>query len=265
MPTQIYYSDTYHPDDYRSEAQASYSHGNDSDSYGYCPIYRDTIYSSFNKVDGNRDVSTMSFTGIVITDDAMIAFGDSKGTRKDAFGNMMQERGRQVRKVFRFDENTLIAASGINEVYDKNILRCVENVIEESINDEHTDILMMLERLSRGLKDINGEYHIYIGRKEGTGIASVQEVFVNSSCVQFFQRKYNNEEALTKLMNNTPVFAFHLNETLALFAHRHADYTADDIMQLIKKSITENIDRVEAEYGYCPVGLPVQFEVIELS
>lgn len=264
MPTQIYYSDSYHPDDYHSEAQASYGHGNNSDSYGYCPIYRDTIHSS-DKVDGNGDVSNMSFTGIVITDDAMIAFGDSKGTRRDAFGNMMQERGRQVRKVFRFDENTLIAASGINMVHDKGIIRCVENVIEESINDEHTDILMMLERLSRGLKDINGECHIYIGRKEGAGIASVQEVFINSSCVQFFQRKYNNEEAFTKLMNNTPVFAFHLDETLALFAHRHTDYTTEDIMKLIEDCIRADIERVEKEYDYCPVGLPVQFEVIELS
>lgn len=267
MPTQIYYSDSYHPDDYHSEAQASYGYGNNSDSYGYCPIYRDTIYSSDNKVDGNGDVNTMSFTGIVVTKDALIAFGDSKSTRKDAFGNMMKENTRQVRKVFRFDEHTLIVASGINMVHDKGITRCVENVIEECINDEHTDILLMLERLSNSLKDIDGECNIFIGRKESSadGRASLQEVFVNGSYIHFFQRRYNNNASIIKIRNNTPLFASHLDEAITLYEIRHTDYTTEDIMKLIEDCIRADIERVEKEYDYCPVGLPVQFEVVELS
>lgn len=250
-------------------------------SYGLCePAYHTVSSEDYYRMEHNdarmeaeshkaerkEENGNMSFTGIVVTNDALIAFGDSKSTRKDAFGNMMKENTRQVRKVFRFDEHTLIAASGINMVHDKGITRCVENVIEDCINDEHTDILLMLERLSNGLKDIDGECNIFIGRKEsGTdGRASLQEVFVNGSYIHFFQRRYSDNASIIKIRNNTPLFASHLDEAITLYEIRHTDYTTEDIMQLIEECIRADIERVEKEYDYCPVGLPVQFEVIEL-
>lgn len=62
MPIKIYHSDAYHPD---AKMQAScspsafYSFSGNSDSYGYCPIYRDTRYS-YDRTDG--DVSNISLS-----------------------------------------------------------------------------------------------------------------------------------------------------------------------------------------------------------
>lgn len=64
MPIKIYHSDAYHPD---AEMQAScsplafYSFSGNSDSYGYCPIYRDTRYS-YDRTDGDGDVSNISLS-----------------------------------------------------------------------------------------------------------------------------------------------------------------------------------------------------------
>lgn len=264
MPTQIYYSDTYHPDDYRSEAQASYSHGNDSDSYGYCPIYRDTIYSSFNKVDGNRDVSTMSFTGIVITDDAMIAFGDSRSTRIDAFSNMMRDASVQVKKVFRYDENTLLAVSGLNVVMEKGSLIRLETIISKCIEEENTNVYKAMERISLAMSGINGNCYIYIGRKEADGNSTIQEATVNSEGIFLKPRKDRDKLHITILMNKIHIFSQHLNDVLMRYETKHDEYKKDDIMRIIEDCIRADIKRVEKEYDYCPVGLPVQFEVIEL-
>lgn len=69
--------------------------------------------STYCKSDG-KEKTNMSFVGIKVCKDGLVAFGDSKSSKYDTFNNLCLDKGNEtVQKVFK-TENFLLVTFGTN-------------------------------------------------------------------------------------------------------------------------------------------------------
>lgn len=130
-------------------------------------------YSEKKDLEKKEGLDSMSLVGIFLFPDAVMAFGDSRGTLKDELGNMREEKGRTVQKVFRYSD-IIITTFGCNTVMIDGRRTFMEDYLNDRIR-QGISLFQIMEDLQKRLA-INNEgicYEFIIagienGRK-GTG------------------------------------------------------------------------------------------------
>ena len=83
-----------------------------------------------------RDMNSMSFVGMTICDDGIVAFGDSKGTIRDALGNSKEDTKRgNIQKVFKNNHYVLVTCNANTFFDESNFNINIENFMLDNINN----------------------------------------------------------------------------------------------------------------------------------
>lgn len=204
----------------------------------------------------------MSFVGIVVLENALLAFGDSRSVLTDRIGNIKIEEGRTVQKVFRINDEdaSIFVTHGVNKIKSRN-----GNVInlEDFLNRALRNGMKMSEIISELTMsfDNNREYYednkLYLmtGGKDDRGIF-VRNIEISSDGV-FTSHKYRNGYYTNVINVYTPWFKNKFNYYLMRSSE------PESVKKMIKEELELEIRRCDEEYFVNPVGLPLQFEIIK--
>lgn len=249
-----------------------------SDEYNIIrPYLPDIAVNAIMDLRSKRNERTddeMSFVGMMILDDGVLAFGDTKGTRKFADGTMRCEEGRIVQKVFIYD-GILLMTHGLNEVsFGNGVIR-----MEDYINDcmsRKVNIYDMMERLresvileqieeenkkkTREEDKIPAQYwftysrdgasleSFIISRKERIS-ASLMTKEENANCIPYITcRNADYDDAFRDFANK-------LNSE----GYRKTD----EVMPRLKAWLENRIHEMDERLEYNSVGLPLQLAVLK--
>lgn len=159
----------------------------------------------------------MSFVGIIVLENALLAFGDSRSTLVDGIGNRKIEERRKVQKVFKINEreNSVFVTHGINKIKtkEKTIVN-LEDFLNKEIK-EHKEMLEIINELSKSFEE-NREYYrenrlyLTIGGKDNKGIF-IRNVEISSEGV-FVSHKYRNGYSVSDTVVYTPWFKGRFDE-----------------------------------------------------
>ena len=230
------------------------------------------IKKESNKNKERQEDELMSFTGVMLLDDCIMAFGDSKGTRVDASGNKYEETGRVVQKVFRYDE-CLLVTSGLNEVSFNDSTMRIEDYINDCISRHIPlhDMLNMLtssgtleeaDRLNVGGRIVPYEYQFIVGGFDHLHNAPyVTSIHVDADGVKERPRKYKQEGRIIEVHCLADLFheAF-LHLLYQLDSQHKTTYNA--VRPVLESWMTEETAFADKILDYNSVGLPLQIEIL---
>lgn len=232
-------------------------------SKGTYEIYGFTKKKSDDKMEtkkkGNDD---MSFVGIIVLNDGLIAFGDSKGTLIDAAGNQHEETGREVQKVFWYGKKLLVTY-GINKItmhdgktynLEDYVNGCIDN--ERSLDDMLEEI-----RESHSVMNDGYEYHFLAGEiRHGRRIVeSITVARESIICNMTIHHEVNNP-----FCKSSDVYPY--TEGISRLIKKltaRSIYTVDAFAGEFRKWLEARIKAEELESEYTSVGLPVTIEVLK--
>lgn len=226
------------------------------------------------KESNGKDENSMSFTGIMLLDDCIMAFGDSKDTRVDASGNKYEEAGRIIQKVFRYND-CLLVTSGLNEVSFNNSTMRIEDYINDCISRHIPmhDMLNMLtssgtleeaSRLNVGGVNIPDRYQFIIGGFDRLHNAPyVTSIHVDANGVTERPRKYKQKDRIIEVHSLVDLFheAF-LHLLYQLDSQHKTTYNA--VRPALESWMAEEIAFADKILEYSTVGLPLQIEVTKI-
>lgn len=225
-----------------------------------------------NKSKERQEDASMSFTGVMLLDDCIMAFGDSKGTRVDASGNKYEETGRTVQKVFRYDE-CLLVTSGLNEVSFNDSTMRIEDYINDCIS-RHIPMHDMLNvltssgtleeasRLNVGDRIVPYGYQFIVGGFDLLHNAPyVTSIHVDADGVKERPRKYKQEGRIIEV--HCLVDLFHEAFLHLLYQLDSQHKTTYNAVRLVLESwMTEETAVADKILDYNSVGLPLQIEIL---
>lgn len=211
---------------------------------------------------GRKD--EMSFTGMIVCTDGVLAFGDSRSTSIDIF-NTPQKLNDETEKVFSFD-NFIMTASGRNvvELYRKE--GC----------DKKRDSIMPLSEFVRKCKNSSrtpydfidifideviqsGPYYFIFGVKNNGEYGIIAFEIINGN-----MNYHSKQKGLYANMHDTT--AVYSREFDELIEKKKADgihIDADTTQKEIERLLTATIHYVDERYAYNVVGLPLQFTILK--
>lgn len=204
----------------------------------------------------------MSFVGIIVLENALLAFGDSRSTLVDGIGNRKIEEGRNVQKVFRIndDETCVFVTHGINKIKtkNKNIVN-LEDFLNQSIenNKTMTEIIEGLTCNFEKNRKYYGDNSLYltIGGKDDEGIF-IRNIEISFNGV-FFSHKERRGYSISSIDVYTPWFKGKFSNEMMMMKN------PEGIKKMIEEELESEIRRCDEEYFVNPVGLPLQFEIIK--
>lgn len=214
-----------------------------------------------NTIAKRKESDNMSFVGLLLFDKAILAFGDSKSTIKDEFGNMREEKGRKVQKVFRFHEN-IVVAYGLNEISDNDGNRILlEDFINQQISNGKNVIEMLyaLYDVTEGKIQRGNVFEFLIGGFD-KGETYIQYAFLDADRLIVNRKTYAH--AKRNLESNTPIFVTWFEELLKTC---RTDITPEEMEGFIRNELEEKIREIERTYPYSTVGLPLQIEIMKFQ
>lgn len=128
-----------------------------------------------------KDMDKVSFVGLHNTKEGIIAFADSKATRKLDNGSVIEDinRGR-IRKVFK-NEHFICVTHGNNELFNEINKMNIEDYFKNYLNNEKYEDFF--EELYKGLLENppeynSGIYHFIIGSKNSKGLY-IRKLYMN--------------------------------------------------------------------------------------
>lgn len=145
-----------------------------------------------------KDMNDMSLVAMKICDDGIVAFADSKASRKDNNDTLFEDIDRgKIKKVFK-NEHFIVVTSGNNEIISDKGVQRIEDIMVE-IMKSSTTIDEFLNEFQLKSKDDNREFNFMFGYKE------------DGDC--FIQRGRVQDKSIHKLKKET-------NKTLLFFKVR---------------------------------------------
>ena len=218
----------------------------------YCGIYR--------KVADN-----MSFVGMHITNEGIIAFADSKSSLHYIDGREVEDIQRgPIQKLFK-TTNMIIVTHGNNEVFSSENKMNIEDYMNTILTNE-IDLEGFVTRFYKDLRDDrpeynDGIYHFIVGTKENNRYC-IYKVVININDDRFLKKK----EFLTNTIYKGYVVGG--NQKYIDIYNLHTFYHDIEINRYCKdiKRMVENLIILEdtmEDYIYNPVGLPVQIEIFQ--
>ncbi len=230
------------------------------------------IKKESNKDKESQEEKSMSFAGVMLLDDCIMAFGDSKGTQVDASGNKYEETGRAVQKVFRYDD-CLLVTSGLNEVSFNDSTMRIEDYINDCISRHIPlhDMLNMLtsswtleeaSRLNVGGRIVPYGYQFIVGGFDLLHNAPyVTSIYVDADGVKERPRKYKQEDRITEIHSVIGVYHHDFEWFISQLDDSHkTDY--DAFLPELQKWFAEETRKADRILDYNSVGLPLQIEIL---
>lgn len=147
--------------------------------------YANPSFASTNSIcypETKKEDTKMSFVGIYVCDDGLVAFGDSKSSKQTSLGSFMSNGDNNVKKVFK-GHDFLVVTYGLNEILEAPyVIARLEKVIEPMIRQAHDykDFLFMLHS---HLQEVNesDKYTFIFGVKDKKGYKVVRYAVSNMS------------------------------------------------------------------------------------
>lgn len=138
-----------------------------------------------------KDEDTMSFVGMAICDDGIVAFGDSKSSHIDVLGNYCEDSTRgNIKKVF-LSKGYVLTTCHANTFFNQNnALVKIEDYITETIKefDSYYDFMEnLLCQLSANQENQYNLYKFMIGGKDKIGY------FIQYIDIESFKHLYNGK------------------------------------------------------------------------
>lgn len=203
----------------------------------------------------------MSFVGMHIMQDGIIAFADSKATLSFETGRNVEDFNRgPIQKIFK-NNHFVITTHGNNEIFSEE----KKMNIEDYINDKMTDDITYEDFIHDFYQDItycqtnynDGEYNFIIGSKSETGKYFLLRCTVQQGEYIKFSSKnfgksvlYGGEQSFCK-MYEIQQFYYDID------IHKYAS-----MLKTFLEKIVEAKDSF-SEIEYNPVGLPINIEIFQ--
>jgi len=222
-------------------------------------------------ISAERNDGSMSFAGIIMMKDGLLAFSDSKGTRMDKYGNRKEDTGRHVQKVFRY-HGTLIVTHGINEIRMKRNDDIIS--LEDYINDgirQKKGIMTMLDEIgqSSSVQDDGYAYHFIIGgimldayciedivvekREDGNPVAIMGKLYQSKTD----DRKYAYVSDTGTYPYTKDFFNVFLNGIM------NRDISVTKASEELSSWMEEEINEIDRAAFYNIAGMPLQKEILQ--
>lgn len=225
---------------------------------GYSPSFPSNSCYNTDKTEKRESGDNMSFVGMRVCSDGIVAWGDSKSSREDVFGNAYFDKKRGIiQKVFKnekgkylistFGANTIEAETKNNEIYMEDWLR--ENV------EKHESVYQLIEDFTyyaRYELHCLSEYHFIIGCKDEHAYY-VQGIDIKGESV-IFSLKYYKLGAYLRTNNIYGLIFDNMKYA--------SDLTCSDFAERQEKWLIGQIKTMDANCAYNPVGGPIRLETL---
>ena len=202
----------------------------------------------------------MSFVGIQNTSFGLIAFGDSKASKRYNNGYLEEdvERGK-IQKVFK-NNKFIVAIHGNNELFSINNKQNIEDYFSQYLSPDisYNDFFNLLfMRLSLDKTEYNdGIYHFIIGAKDSENKYYVCNITIdiNKSKLDISDKMYTKgysiggDDRYVELFEHIPTYH---------------DIPLNNYANIIKKQIEKIVEIFDEDPHYNSVGLPIQIEVFQ--
>lgn len=209
-----------------------------------------------------RDVNFMSLCGMVLTTEGIVAFTDSKATKRHWMGHLVEDKDRNPKKLI-YNDDIVIVTTGYNQ-YCKNgeyhlpleeLLEKVITYFSATVNPEHYTqeqlIKMIYQMLKSPLEEslsllTEAHYLFLVGLKRVYYSVSAIEISKDSQIV--YQKKvkpgenlyfYIGDDTYCKLMADLKIVK---------------RYSIEEIPQFIKEVVSHMIAINDLSLDYNPVG-----------
>lgn len=207
----------------------------------------------------------MSFVGMHITNEGIIAFADSKASLLFEDGRVVEDIKRgQVQKVFK-NSNFILVTHGNNEVFSSKD----KMNIEDYINNKMTDSMIYEDFINNFYEDVlnnkpeynDGIYHFIIGTKNNN----------NQYCLYNVKIDIHEDINTEKFPMPQPIYQGFVvggNQTYINTYQAQSFYHDININEYSShiKNVVERIIQLENcfnKYKYNSVGLPVNIEIFQ--
>lgn len=224
-----------------------------SPSFSSSPCY------NTNKEGTRESGENMSFVGMRICKDGIVAWGDSKGTIQDEFGNMYLDKNREdIRKVFKNKkEKYLIATFGNNTLPSDwvNKVEHMEDWLTHNVNKCENPYIL-LDDFSNYIWHVlenKMEYNFFICHKDKRGYY-IQEATVMSNGIFLNRKIYGGGNYL---INNIQVYASSYNSQ-SFFS----ELSCSEFIEKFNNWLLSEIEVNNKNCIYNPVGGPIRFETL---
>lgn len=208
--------------------------------------------STYCKSDG-KEKTNMSFVGIKVCKDGLVAFGDSKSSKYDTFNNLCLDKDNEtVQKVFK-TENFLLVTFGTNIIPGRKEMK-IEDWINSNIHDFHAPHEFFQEFLNFLVYERKClfDYHFIIGAKDKNGYY-IQSFDIQNQKLSCSFRFYD----ISAHLRNDSIPYSNMFDSIRF----PCDSTVDSIREYIKEWFTSVITYFDDLEGYNPVGLPIRIEI----
>lgn len=220
-------------------------------------------YNHLNYTEGRTNIqeyeklkegNQMSFVGIALCEDGIIAFGDSKGSITDVFGNLKHDKKRgQIQKVFKNKDYVLVTCNANSYYNQKNKYIYLEDFLSLNIKFDYLKLLNnLIDECSSNSINFNNLYKFMIGSKDELGFF-IQYIDV-----------MNNQIILNKKIRKIDIYTmgnfFYTSLTKQLYFSNPEIKSGEVELPTL---LEEMIKKADNKYGYNPVGLPIQIEIFQ--
>lgn len=219
-------------------------------------------YSEKKDLEKKEGLDSMSLVGIFLFPDAVMAFGGSRGTLKDELGNMREEKGRTVQKVFRCND-IIITTFGCNTIMMDGKRTFMEDYINGCIKKDIA-VFDIMEDLQKRLA-INDEGIIYefiiAGIEDGR--TYYRYIVVSKNDVSYKARQYYGRP-WEYVISGPDAYRLWFNGMIKeCGGNSFISYSPENVKGVIEEKATEKIMEFENRCHYSPVGLLLRFEIIK--
>lgn len=224
----------------------------------------DDIIKTDDREDDERNDNDMSFVGIIVMNDGLIAFGDSKGSLRDMNGKLYEDMSRQVQKVFWYGKKILVT-HGINQIklHDDRMYN-LEDYINDCIEKEMSvdDMLEGIQKSRSVMCDgciyqfMTGE--ISHGRKITEDIKVTKENIICNKAVHY------EKDNPYYLYSNVAPYSEGVSRLMEKFKN-NGIYTVDEAEVRFRAWLEARIKAEEMESEYTSVGMPIITETLKIK
>lgn len=227
----------------------------------YQPSFSSVSCRNVNKNVSREGDNNIGFVGIRICGDGIVAWGDSKSSREDAFGNIwFDEKRGMIQKVFKNEKGGyLFTTFGANtiEVETRNNAIYIEDWLQENVETHETpyqlieDFANYVRYESCSIKD----YHFIIGSKDKCGLY-VQGVEVKGESIIFSLKCYRLGASIRNNNVYGPIFDGLICSD---------DLTCSGFIERQEDWLNDWIKLMDSTCAYNPVGGPIRFETLKFE
>lgn len=201
----------------------------------------------------------MSFVGMIICTNGIVAFGDSKASRMYSDGHLEIDTKRgSVPKIFAND-TFIFVTHGCNEMFSLHRMENIENYIQSKLEPTIT-YEEFFRRFYHDLRYDLPEYHsgIYtfiIGSLDEMGY------YIRTLCIDILHDRYD----LSKKDYRKICYTGGDSRYVKMFEHipTYYDIPLDDDREILGKQVEKIIEIYDLDKQYNPVGLPVMTRVFK--